>query len=253
MITGEYEQLRDIADNSVCAEHKAHLTVAWHKDKNCYYLKCGTCDECKAVVRVESPTELFKRGEPLPGPVEDNVRKGLAKRAAKVPKVPGAVTTFGISAVDLDTGELVPYERLAALVLYARSYGLDPMRGHVALMHGEPYITIDGYLYHAHQQKVHFSLTGRPLRIDEMEAQGYGVGDLGWKSTVTKLDTGEVFEGYGFVKDSELTEMSKKHPDRLRYPVVAEKPGDMVIKRGDWQALRRAFPIGETREEVDRV
>jgi hypothetical protein len=120
-------------------------------------------------------------------------------------------------------------------------------------MHGQPYIGIDGYLYHAHVNKIPYSLTGRPLKEDELEAYGYEHGDLGWYSKVERKDTGAVFEGYGFVKKMELTEMSKRSPDRKRYPVVAEKPGNMVIKRADWQALRRAFPIGESPQGEERT
>lgn len=251
MITGDKNKLDEIARNYVCAEHKTPVAPAWYE--KAYTLRCsfGNGHFPEEVTRNPSLTEAYKQGEPLPGPVEDNVKKSIQKRAAALPRAPGAETFTGIPAADLETGELLTLDMVKAVVAYARKYGLDPARGHVVVMHGQPYIGIDGYIYHAKQENIPYSLTGRPLKADELRAQGYETDDLGWHSKVERLDTKAVFEGYGFVKRSELTEKSKKHPDRLRYPVVAEKPGVMVIKRADWQALRRAFPIGESEEVKD--
>ena len=196
-----------------------------------------------------SLTAAYKAGEELPEPAKSNVKKSIERRAARLPQSPHAETFAGVPAVDLDTGELLTLDQIQALVYYARRYGLDPARGHVVSMHGQPYIGIDGYLYHAHDKNIPYSLTGRPLVEDELKALGCEPGDLGWYSMVERHDTHQVFEGYGFVRKSETTERSKKHPDKLRYPVVAEKPGVMVIKRADWQVLRRAFPIGESQDD----
>jgi len=47
MITGEYEQLKDLADTNVCADDKGHLTVGWNKEKGCYHLICQHDHEVK--------------------------------------------------------------------------------------------------------------------------------------------------------------------------------------------------------------
>lgn len=248
MITGKKDELENIAKQYVCKDDGGMLTVAWDGKANTYFLRCEHDHFPEEVTKQPTLTQMHKQGLELPEPIKSNVEKGIARRAQRLPQAPQAKTFLGIPAADLDTGELIPLEKLQALVAYAGRYGLDPARGHIALMHNQPYITIDGYLYHAHHKQIPFSLTGRPLKEDELKAQGYEPGDLGWYSKVERHDTKQVFEGYGFVKRSELTETSKRNPDRLRYPVVAEKPGNMVIKRADWQALRRAFPIGESEE-----
>jgi len=223
MITGKQEELLKLTQTHICPEHPDNhvLTVVWHE--NAYTLKCGAGHFPEEVKRIPTRTEEYKRGE----------LEAVDKSFNLLPRV------------DLETGELLSVTMQSALIAYAERYGLDAYRGHVVIMHGQPYIGLDGYLYYARHENISYSLTGRPLTGDEMTALLYTAEDLGWKSTITRHDTGGVFEGLGFVRKSELTEMSKKHPDRKRYPVVADKPANMVVKRADWQALRRAFPIGE--------
>ena len=226
MITGSKEELDQYIKKLKCPDHpKADLVVAWH-ESGTYVIRCGAGHYPEEVVEEPPPTSLFKQGKIEP----------IDKAFNLLPKA------------DLETGELLTPETINALISYARIYGLDAYRGHVVVMHGRPYIGVDGYLYHADKKKIPYSLTGRPLNEEELKLRGYQDGDLGYYSKVVRHDTNQVFEGYGFIKKSELTERSKKNPDRLRYPVVADKPGVMVVKRADWQALRRAFPIGEVVE-----
>lgn len=251
MITGDYDQLNDLVGNHACAVCQGHLVVAWHKDKSCYYIKCGACDECKAITKVMSLTEAHKAGEELPEPVKSNVKKAIEKRAQRLPKEPAAETFSGVPAADLGTGELVPVDKLQALVAYARRYGLDPARGHVALMYGEPYFTIDAYLYHAKQEKIPYSLFAWPLTDKERDQYQIDTGDHAWMSKVVLIDSGASFEGIGIVTKAEMDEMSKRYPDRYANPVVREKPWYQAKKRAEWQALRRAFPIGDSEEGRD--
>ncbi len=222
MIKGNSDELTELTKTHKCPEHGALLVVSWHAQENSFVLRCGHGHYPEEIAPVATRTEEFKRGE----------LEAVDKSFNLLPQV------------DLETGELLCPEMINLLVAYARKYQLDPYRGHVVLMHGKPYIGLDGYIYHARKNNIPFNLTGRPLTEDEMTRLGYEVGDLGWYSKVERLDTKEVSEGWGFVKKSEVDEMSKKSPTVHRYPVVANKPGSMLVKRADWQALRRAFPIG---------
>uniref|UniRef100_A0A6H2A0A6 Uncharacterized protein n=1 Tax=viral metagenome TaxID=1070528 RepID=A0A6H2A0A6_9ZZZZ len=245
MITGEYDQLRDLAEDNVCAADNGRLVVAWHKEQSCYYIKCGICGECKAMTRVMSLTEEHRAGNLPDGPVKDNVKKGIEKRAARLPTAPQAETFTGVPAADLGTGELLPREMVLALINYAGKYHLDPARGHVCLMYGRPYITIDGYLYHAAQDGRPYSIESRPLAPDEFGTYQIEAGSHAWISTVRFAGAGNYVTGLGIVTKEEMEAKSKRHPDQLAAPVVAAHPWQMAQKRAEWQALRRAFPIGE--------
>ncbi len=226
MIKGTKDELDKLVLTHKCPEHGPLLVVSWHGEENSYVLHCGHGHYPEEITMVPTRTEEYKRGE----------LEAVDKNFSLLPQV------------DLETGELLSPDLLHGLIAYAKRYGLDPYRGHVVLMHGKPYIGLDGYIYHAKQENIPFSLTGRPATPDDLKYLGYSEGDLGWDSKVERLDTGEVYEGWGFVTKAEIGEMSKKNPAVHRYPVIANKPGNMVIKRADWQALRRAFPIGKSEE-----
>jgi len=251
MITGDYDQLRDMADNNVCAADNGRLVAAWHKERQCYYLKCGICGETKAIQRSKTPTEELQSSTDVPAPAPEKTRQEVTKRAARSPQSPTAMTLGGIPATDLGTGELLKLEVLKALVDYAYRYGLDPTRGHVCLMYGKPYFTIDGYLYHANRTGKIYTLASRPLTAGEVTDYQIPEAAHAWLGTVTFPGAGNFFTGLGIVTWEEMEERSKKNPEKLASPVVARHPWQLAQKRCEWQALRRAFPIGESEQEVD--
>ncbi|GAI03522.1 unnamed protein product, partial [marine sediment metagenome] len=151
-----------------------------------------------------------------------------------------------VPQTDLGTGELLVPEVIKALVRYADKYHLDPERGHVVLMYSKPYITIDGYLYHARQAGIPYSLSSYPLDEGQRKDYQIGEGDYAWLAQVMFGEKEETFTGLGIVTKDEMTATSKGKPEQLRSPVVAAHPQLLAQKRAEWQALRRAFPIGET-------
>ena len=159
-----------------------------------------------------------------------------------------AVSLPGVPGFDLATGELLSKDHVEALVNYAFKYALDPYRSHVCLMYGKPYITIDGYLFYARKLGKAYSLLSRPLDTKEAALYKIKETDHGWIAEVKFHDTGEVCTGLGIVTYEEMTAKSTKHPEQLRFPVVASHPWQLGQKRAEWQALRRAFPIGKTEE-----
>jgi hypothetical protein len=252
MITGEYEQLVDLAANYVCTADGGTLSVPWHQKESCYYLRCGICDETKAITRVLSLTEEHKAGNELPPQVKDKVEKGMVKRQAKHPLPAGAVTMGGIPATDLGTGELLLPDVIKALGDYAHGYGLDPRRGHVCLMYGKPYITIDGYLYHANRSGIPYTIESRPLNAGEVTSYQIPSATHAWIAMVRLLETGAFLTGLGIVTQEEMTAKSPRDASKLRSPVVAAHPWQLAQKRAEWQALRRAFPIGESPQGEER-
>ena len=199
MIKGDYEWLKDLASRNVCAEHKQQLEVAWDGDKNTHYLRCGVCGPTKAITRFMSYTEEYKVGEPVPEPVLANIKKGEKRRMEQHKAQSGMATLSLAPAVDLGTGELLKPDIVKALDEYATKYNLDPARGHVVLMYGKPYVTLDGYLFHARRSDIRYKLESRPMTTDELKSYKVGKTDHGWIAYVLFIDDGSQFNGTGIV------------------------------------------------------
>jgi len=248
MIKGDYEWLKDLASRNVCAAHNMQLEVAWDEKLSAHYLRCGTCGPTDAITRFMSYSEEYRAGEPVPGVIEDNIKKSQRRELMQPAKQVIPFELAGVPTTDLGTGEILLPEVVQGLVDYARKYGLDPTRGHVVLMYGKPYIGLDGYLFHASRSGVHYTLQSRPMTTGEAKTYKVGETDHGWIAQVTYIEGGDGFTGTGVVTYDEMTAKSTKKPDQLRSPVVAAHPWQLAQKRAEWQAMRRAFPIGEVAE-----
>ena len=253
MITGEYDQMRRIAEYNLCADHKTPLVVAWHPQGEVWVLRCADDHYPEAVVRNMSLTERRRAGEVFPEPIQSNIEKGERRRAMTQNRTPTALTMGGVPATDLGTSVLLLPEQIKALVAFAEYCSLDASLGHVIIYQGKPYITIDGYLYHAHQVKTDYQLKSRPLSEEERLVYLIPEKAHAWTADVSFSGGTSSFIGTGIVTDEERTEKSKRNPDQLRSPVVAKHPWQLAQKRAEWQALRRAFPIGLTSEEKEEI
>jgi len=251
MIKGEHERLKALAEANVCGEDGGILDVAWHSGEKCWTIRCGEGHYPGTITRQPSLTERLKQGAELPEPIKSNGEKGMRKRAMAQGGRGGAVTMGGVPAVDLGTGELLDSYMVRALAVYAQRYHLDPHRSHVVLMYGKPYITLDGYLFHAKQSGRPYTLSSRPLTTVEEAQYKIEKTDHAWVAEVQFTDTLATFTGLGVVTYEEMTARSPRDNSRLRSPVVAAHPWQLAQKRAEWQALRRAFPIGGEGEEVD--
>ena len=227
MIKGIKEYLDQIVQSHVCPEHGPKLVVAWHAEENSYVIRCGAGHFPEEVTRELSNLEELKQGTREP------VGKGLNL----------------LPQVDLATGESLTKEIRAALINYAAKYGLDAYRGHVVIMYGKPYITIDGYLYHARESGEPYTLQSRPMTTEEIKQYKIGETDHAWLAKVSLLESGGEFTGVGTVTYEEMIAKSPRDATKLRSPVVAAHPWQLAQKRAEWQALRRGFPIGESEEK----
>lgn len=246
MIKGEYDYLKNLAEINECAEHGNPLTVATHPTDATYVLRCGENHYPDTIRRIPTLTEEFKQGTLPDGPIADNIKKRSRKQAMSSNKQLQTQVLGDLPKADLATGEMLGPEQVTALQLYAHKYGLDPYRGHVLIMYGKPYIGLDGYLYHANRTGKDYQLQSRPLTKDERSDYQVDEGDHAWLATVN-IDGGKSsFTGLGIVTKKEIEAKSTKHPEQMRSPVVAAHPHLLAQKRAEWQALRRAFPIGES-------
>ena len=245
MIKDKKEVLDDLVKTHKCPEHENPLAVAWNGTENSYVIRCGHGEYPEEITPVKSLTQLHKEGVELPSPIKENVERGMRKRAAALARQEIPLELGGLPTEDLGTHAVLSFAQRKALVDYAVHYGLDAYRGHVMLMYGKPYIGIDGYLYHARKSGITYQLRSRPLTEDERKAMQLGEKDHGWKCEVTTLPNQTYSMGIGIVTHEEMTEEAKGKPGQLRSPVVAAHPWQLAQKRAEWQALRRAFPIGE--------
>lgn len=270
MIKGEYEYLKNLAGINECAEHGTPLLVATHPEDACYVLRCGegyhsTVDpelpgeelpsELRGpghypdtIRRIPTLTEEYRQGNLPDGPIADNIKRRSRKQAMTSKDLTKQTVLGDLPRVDLATGELLVPELVAAILDYAKKYDLDAYRGHVLIMYGKPYIGLDGYLYHANRTGKAYQLWSRPLNEEERSTYQVGEGDHAWTCEVRILEDNRSFTGLGIVTKDELTATSKRDETKLRSPVVAAHPQVMAQKRAEWQAMRRAFPIGESEE-----
>lgn len=226
MITGTKNELDRLANENECSEHHQPLTVAWIAANNAYYLRCGAGHLATGISKKTDTRDLIKRGELLPD----------AQMDAFLPRE------------DLGSHQLLLPEQLQLIIKYARRYGLDPYRGHVVLMYGQPYIGIDGYMWYARKHQIPFNHWPRPMTSEQRKEYDISDDDRAWICTGTVNGIELLMPGIGIVQAKELTETSKNNTNQLRYPVVANHPQLLAQKRAEWQWFRRAFPIGEETE-----
>lgn len=223
MIKGEYDKLKEMADTQLCSEHKLPLEVAWHAGEDCHVLLCGKGHYPDAVAAKKTQLQELKQ--------------------AAAPGVPSSA--FALPDTDLGSKAALTVQQQRALVDYARHYGLDAYRGHVCIMFGKPYIGIDGYIFTANRSERPYTMPTHPATADERKAMLVPENAHCWICELTAENPHTFERGIGIVTAEELTEEAKGKPGQLRYPVVAKHPQLLAQKRAEWQALRRAFPIGE--------
>lgn len=245
MIKGKKEELDDIAKSYKCPEHDNPLVVAWHDKENCYVIRCGNGHYPDEVKRIPSLTEELQQGLELPEHIKANVVKSMVRRAGVVATTADKTLEGLLPHTDLGNNSQLTPVMVQMILSFAEQCGLVPFLGHVVLFYGKPYVTIDGYLYYARKSSIRFSLHSRPLTPDERKTYLVEDGSHAWTSEVILKDTDTSFTGLGIVTQQEIDEEAKGKPGVKRYPVVANKPWQMAQKRAEWQALRRAFPIGE--------
>jgi hypothetical protein len=249
MIKGDYEKLAVIAHENVCAKCGSALSVATLPGEGCFVLRC-TCPEPTEAVR-HNPTnsESHRQGVDMEigkTPLEERTRLAKIKQPNPIPKEQALAL---LPKKDLGDFSVLTHSQVQALIDYADQYGLDPYRGHVVMYFGAPYIGLDGYLFKAHQSGKLFNLNSKPMSQEERTLYMVGEGDHAWLSEVHLHEGNQTFSGVGIVTAAEMAEHSTKSPEKLRSPVVAAHPWLLAQKRAEWQALRRAFPIGETTKE----
>ena len=227
MITGKQDEIIEMCKVYECPEHPSNtLTCSYQRDGS-FVVRCGAGHFPEEITPLATPRQAASRGQ----------------------AVPLYIKALGLPGEDLGSKAKLTEQQLKMLCDYAAERHLDARSGHVALMYGQPYITIDGYLYHANRSVKKYSLRSRPLSFDEKLLWQLLKDDHAWICEVD-VNNGEIHAaGIGIVTQEEMTRMSERHPTELAAPVVAAHPWQMAQKRAEWQACKRAFPIAEVEDE----
>lgn len=233
-ITGAHEQFRELTQLAAthgCPEHpKYALQVAWDGQSNCYVIRCREHDPDQ-VQPLESYTQMYKRGTPLPQDIADKVESNLKRRRQTMNRKAQAV-----EIIEADTGQLAPAPQIQKAIEYAHSLSLDPLLGHVCLYHGEPWVTIDGWYYRLRRKLPRACLESRPLTDEERKARRVEDHQHAWVAFVYEYQGGKLLAtGYG--------DASKDKPWH-RSAVEVLQPQRLAEKRAEEDAIRKVVPPG---------
>ncbi len=276
MITGKKEELDGTIKTHHCPEHPdKELTTAWHgvarscpvgqewkgiaitedivKAGGFYLIACGGGHYPEEVTPKTTLTQAYKQDALPEGPVKDHVKQGAERRRGGLPATVDGSPLGLMPSTDFGDGTNITIQELGRAVDYAERTDLDIRLGHVCLYYGRPYPTIDGYLYHARRSKRPYKLVTFPLTDAERIQYQVGPLDYAWKCKLYLLPNEGEFSGIGIVTDEERMEMSKNDPSKHRSPVVFNKPWQLSQKRAEWQALKRAFPLGEKESDGQKT
>ncbi|KKL77301.1 hypothetical protein LCGC14_2036200, partial [marine sediment metagenome] len=151
-----YEEMRAMEQTHVCAQCGGRLSTKWDPGKSFYRLGCGRDPNHQGFSRIPSAEEELQRGlAPASNMSKEDHRvfEGQFEQRIGPSLLPKA---------DLETGQALEQGQLQGLIAWAEVVSLRPYLGHVAIMRGKPYVTIDGYYYLARRRGRSLSIGVRP-------------------------------------------------------------------------------------------
>lgn len=243
MIKGDYNWLKDICETHYCPEHPDNtLNVAWDKDQG-YIIRCGAGHYPYELREKLSFTRLFNQGVAIPIEIANRIEK-------RREKMEGKALGFSLrESEDRGTGTALTPVQITALMNWAADVGLRAELGHCCIMYGQPYPTVDGLIYHAKHSDRHCNHFLLYPGAEEKVSLGLEPEDYVVECRVYDGIGRTLANRMGVVRTHELTDMSTKHPEKKRFPIVAEKPLEMAENRAMWDAYNDAFPLGIEEEE----
>ncbi len=228
----------EVAKANVCAVCGADLVVVRDSLTLDMMIHCGRDKAHQGYVEPAGVEQAVRRGEMPAGSRPEDRRPQERAVELRGPELERALTT------DIATGEILPPARVEMLLAFAAEAGLNVKLGHVMIYQGAPRVTVDGYHYKARSQNKPVRVATRPLAEEEYKLYKIAESDYAWIAWDADRDRAHSETGLGIVTMAEVNEMSTKHPNKHRSPVVANNPQRMAQKRAEWQFLRKAVPLG---------
>lgn len=233
----EYQSMRATEKTHVCAMCESELVTIWDSENNCHRLCCAKDRGHNGFQAKLTPSKALARGQ-LDKYAGKGAQTELEKRAKE--------NSFAFSNLPKeDAGDFTPVTlgKVEALIKWADSVSLNAYLGHVELYFSEPRVSIDGYYYLNNKRAAPYQIGTMPMILRDKSDYQLDEGDYGSIARAYLDDKMLPEVGIGIVKAHELTAMSKKTPDRKRYPIVAEHPQRMAEKRAEWQLLRKLISL----------
>ena len=234
-----YEEMRQMEKTHICVQCDSPLVTIWNDNFGEYALVCAHNHQHHGYKRRPTPYDALARGgaDNVLGP---GAQKDLEKMAAA-----GAPALSRLSEKDIATNEVIPRDKLLALVEWGTRLGLKPYLGHVCLYFGKPYITIDGYYYLLNKSESGMITGTRPLNPEERQSYQIAEGDIAFIAEAWTKEQKLSVTGLGIVTREEIEGKSTRRPEEFRAPVVHSHPQRMAEKRAEWQLLRKLIPLEE--------
>lgn len=143
-------------------------------------------------------------------------------------------------------------EQLNVIYVLARRWKLDPVTD-LTIMHGRPWVTIDGHLRRMREHPEFRGLERRPLSTEEKTAGGWNADDIVWRTDLKTARWGVITE-WGKVTQAEIAEAqtAAKGSGKRTAPIGLHWV-EIAQKRSLARANRLAFGMDQPdEEEIER-
>lgn len=231
------EDITNKALDYQCAVCGSEIVKIWDAENDTERWCCAKDHTHNGVKRKLSPQKALARGE-ADKLLGKGAQKDLEARAKR-----NQLAFNNLPKVDAGDFSPVTLDKVIAMVVWAEGVGLNAYLGHVELYYGEPRVSIDGYYYLNNQRKEPYRVYADPMTSVDRIAYALENEEIGFLARAYLEDVKLPQIGIGIVRAHELTDMSKKHPDEKRYPVVSEHPQRLAEKRAEWQLFRKLISL----------
>ena len=225
-----------VAGGARCGECRALLQILWSNNAQSWALACPGHPEHKGIMeylpteREREAQKVFRRNYMATGTALTTTDTALMLNRINMAKWPR------------DMGP----EQRKLLARVAVEYGLDPVFGELILVHGTPFVGIQGRLRKAQETGELDGINSAPLTKEEKTARDWNEDDYAHKVQVWRKGCSKPFEEYGRVTRDEVAkairqcEKNDRDPDSL--PIIKD-PSSHALKRAKAAALKDGFYI----------
>ncbi len=179
--------------------------------------------------------EIIVESQPEVTAIRKTPSQAAREVAEKMTMEKASTRAASMALANSSWGKDMSEDQRAAVEKVARDLGLSIAAGHLIVLGGNPFITLEGRLVQAEGTGKFEGFDEGPLPKEEWE--GWGIppeAKSAWRVTVYRKGCPRPFNEVGWAGG----------PREERQPVARMFPGEMARKRGRARALKLAFPVG---------